>query len=227
MNSRQRLSVAFGIVFLSAALSVLAAPSLPDQLAIHWNAAGEPDGTMAQGPALALFPALAGAVVTLLAIVPRIDPLADNIAAFRPTYDWFVVAFAGFLAVVHAGVVAFNHGYEFDFTLLVVAGVAILYYLVGIVLDRAERNWFVGVRTPWTLESDEVWDRTHALASRLFKLTAAIAAVGLAFPDVAVYFLLVPTLATGGIAVGYSYYCYERLDGVETTDGSESNPRTP
>jgi len=76
-------------------------------------------------------------------------------------------------------VVAFNLGYEFDFTLLVLAAVAGLFYYIGFVLERAECNWFVGIRTPWTLESDAVWQRTHRLGGRLFKLTALFALVAL------------------------------------------------
>lgn len=212
MNSRHRFLIAAIFVLTSAILSVLAAPDLPAQMASHWNAAGEPDGTMTKPIALALIPAMAAVLLVVFAVIPRIGPLRENIATFRPVYDWFVVVFSAFMAVIHGGVIVFNLGYEFDFTLLVLAAVAGLYYYVGVLLAHAERNWFVGIRTPWTLSSDEVWERTHHLGSRLFKLTAIISLVGLFFGDAAIYFLIVPALLTAGITVIYSYYLYERIE---------------
>jgi uncharacterized membrane protein len=219
MHSTSRFGFAFVFLVSSVVLSAIAAPELPEQLAIHWNAAGQPDGTMAKVPALALIPAILAVLLGLFAVIPRVGPLRENIATFRPVYDWFVVAFSAFMAAVHGGIVAFNLGYEFDFTVLVQVAVALLFYFVGVLLTHAERNWFVGIRTPWTLSSDDVWDRTHELGSRLFKLTAVIAVVGLLFEEYAVYFLVVPALLTAGITLVYSYYLYERIEG-----GSESTP---
>jgi len=151
-------------------------------------------------------------ILGLFAVIPRIDPLRENIAEFRSYYDWFVVIFTIYMFVVHAGVVAFNLGYEFDFTYLILVAAAGLFYYSGVVLTHAKQNWFVGIRTPWTLSSEEVWARTHALGGRLFKLTAILTVVGLLFGNYALYFLLVPALLTAGGTIVYSYYLYERLD---------------
>ena len=212
MNSRHRFLIATVFVVISGAVSVLTAPELPTRMATHWNAAGQPDGTMPKAAALAFLPAMTAVLLVVFALVPRIDPLRENIAAFRPVYDWFVVVFTAFMAVIHGGVIAFNLGYEFDFTLLILTTVAGLFYYVGVLLEHAERNWFVGIRTPWALSSADVWDRTHRLGSRLFKLTALVALIGLFFGEYAIYFLVVPALLTAGITVVYSYYLYEQLE---------------
>ncbi|WP_224450502.1 SdpI family protein [Haloprofundus salilacus] len=222
MNSTHRFTAAALFVVISGALSVIAAPELPAQLVIHWNAAGQPDGTMAKTPALALIPVLSAALLVLFAVIPRIGPLRENITSFRPVYDWFVVVFTAFMATLHGGILAFNLGYEFDFTLFVLAAVALLFYYAGILLSRAKRNWFIGIRTPWTLSSDEVWDQTHELGSRLFKLTAVIALIGLLFGEYAVYFLIIPALLTAGVTLVYSYYLYEQIES-QSGSGSESN----
>jgi uncharacterized membrane protein len=212
MNTLQRFLIATGFIILSALVSIVAAPDLPNQMVTHWNVAGEPDATMSKAVTLVLFPAITAGLVALLAIVPRIDPRRENIAAFRPTHDWFVILITALMFVIHVGVVAFNLGYVFDFTLLVLAAVAGLFYYIGVVLECTERNWFVGIRTPWTLESDEVWQRTHHLGGRLFKLTALVALIGLAFDEYAIYFFLVPALGTGISTIVYSYYLYEKLE---------------
>ncbi|WP_255198307.1 SdpI family protein [Halorarius litoreus] len=212
MNTRQRFGLATVFVVLAAVVSLLAAPDLPAEIVTNWDAAGEPNGTMSKTAGLWLAPGFSAVLLVLFAAIPRIDPLRENIAAFRPYYDWFVVVFTGFMLLVHAGVVAFNLGYVFDFTLLVLVGVAAMFYYIGVLLSHAERNWFVGIRTPWTLSSDEVWDRTHALGGRLFKLTALLSLVGLLFGEYAIYFLLVPALPTAVVTVAYSYYLYERVE---------------
>lgn len=221
MNSRHRFLIATVFVVISGAVSVLTAPELPTRMATHWNAAGQPDGTMPKAAALAFLPAMTAVLLVVFALVPRIDPLRENIAAFRPVYDWFVVVFTAFMAVIHGGVIAFNLGYEFDFTLLILTTVAGLFYYVGVLLEHAERNWFVGIRTPWTLSSADVWDRTHRLGSRLFKLTALIALVGLFFGEYAIYFLVGPALLTAGITVVYSYFLYEQLERDSEPDVTE------
>jgi len=212
MKSTHRFALAAGLVVASGVVSVLAAPDLPEQMATHWNAAGVPDDTMLKPVALVLIPILTAVLLGMFAVIPRIDPLGENIGEFRPIYDWFVVGFTAFMAIVHGGIVAFNLGYEFDFVLLLLAAVAILFYLVGVLLDHVERNWFVGIRTPWTMSSPEVWEQTNALGATLFKLTAAVALVGLLFGEYAIYFLIVPVLVTASITVVYSYYLYERLE---------------
>lgn len=213
MQSTHRFALAAGLVVASGVVSVLTAPDLPEQLATHWNAAGVPDDTMSKPVALALVPTLTAVILGVFAVLPHIDPLGENIDEFRPIYDWFVVGFTAFMAIVHAGIVAFNLGYEFDFLLLLLAALAILFYLVGVLLDHVERNWSAGIRTPWTMSSPEVWERTNALGATLFKLTAAVAVVGLLFEKYAVYFLVVPVLLTAVITVVYSYHLYERLEG--------------
>jgi uncharacterized membrane protein len=223
MRSVQRLSAAAGIVLIAAALSAVAAPSLPERVVTNWDAAGRPAGTLPRAVAIWLTPAVMAGVVLLLSALPRVDPLRENVAAFRPTYDWFVVALTAFLFVVHAGILAFNLGYEFPFTSLIVAAVSLLVYYVGAVLPRTERNWFMGIRTPWTLSSDAVWDRTHRLGGRLFKLAAVVGLVGVASGEYAVYLLVGPVVAAAAVTAAYSYVVYARM---ERGDGGSVGPRS-
>lgn len=215
LTTRFRFGLAGLFVALSAAASLLAAPELPAELVTHWNEAGEPDGTLPKRTALVLLPALSAGLLGLFAIIPRIAPLGENIASFRRYYDWFVVVFSAYLSAVHAGIIAFNLGYEFDFVLLMLAGMAAMFYFTGILLEQAKRNWFVGIRTPWTLSSDEVWDRTHAVGAKLFKLTAVVSLAGLLLGDAAIYVFVGAGLTTSAITLGYSYYCYRQLDGSD------------
>lgn len=213
MTRSKPLLVAGGLVALSAVVSVVAGPSLPDRLVTRWNAAGQPDGSMAT--ALALFPALSAAVSGTFLVIPRIDPFGANIAAFRDAYDRFAAPVVAFLFVVHVGVVAFNLGYVDDVSALVVGA-------VGDLLPRAEPNWFVGIRTPWTLSSEAVWDRTHEVGGLLFELTAVFALGGLLFPAFTLDFVVAPAVDVALFVAGYSFYLYRTIDEHEApTSGAD------
>ena len=162
--------------------------------------------------AIWLLPAMMAGLLGLFAVLPRIDPLRENIAKLRPAYDWFVVVFSAFLLIIHVEILAFNLGYEFPFLNLILAGVALLFYYTGVLLSKAKRNWFIGIRTPWTFSDDDVWDETHRVGAKLFKLTAVLALIGLAFGEYAIYFLLVPLSITAFGTIAYSYYLYERTE---------------
>lgn len=212
LTSRHWFGLALGLVLISALLSVYAAPRVPAELVTHWNAAGEPDERMGKTVGLLLLPVTTAVLLAMFAAIPRIDPLRENIATFRGVYDRFVLVFTLFMTSLHAGIIAFNLGYQFDFLLFVLVGVSGLYYFVGVLLDAAERNWFVGIRTPWTLSSETVWERTHHLGARLFKAAAVIGLIGVAAGEYAIYFIVVPPLVVATLTIGYSYYLYERLD---------------
>jgi uncharacterized membrane protein len=210
LSTRLRFGVAALLLAVGAVASLVAAPDLPERMVTTWNAGGEPTGTLSRTVGMWLVPGLGAALLGLFAALPRIDPLGENVAAFRVHYDRFVVVFTAFLTAVHLAVLAFNLGYPVDVTTLAVAGSAALFYYVGTVLPHVEPNWFLGIRTPWTLSDDAVWERTHSLGARLFKLSALIAVAGLLVGEYAVYFLVGPALATAAITVVYSYVLYAR-----------------
>ncbi|KOX97622.1 SdpI family protein [Halorubrum tropicale] len=224
LSTRLRFGVAALLVAVGAAASLAVAPGLPERMVTQWNGAGEPTGTLPRTLGMWFVPGLAAGLIGLFALLPQIDPLGENIAAFRVHYDRFVVVVTAFLVAVHLAVLAVNLGYAVDVTTLAVAGAAALFYYLGTLLPHVEPNWFVGIRTPWTLSDDAVWDRTHALGARLFKLSAAIAVVGLFAGEYAVYFLVGPALATAAATVAYSYVLYAR--GPDEGDDGDASART-
>ena len=224
LSTRLRFAVATLLVVVGAAASLAVAPNLPEQMVTRWNGAGEPTGTLSRTAGMWLVPGLSAGLIGLFALLPRIDPLGENIAAFRVHYDRFVVVFTAFLVALHLAVLAVNLGYAVDVTTLAVAGGAALFYYVGTVLPHVEPNWFLGIRTPWTLSDDDVWDRTHALGAKLFKLSAAVGVVGLLAREYAAYFLVGPILATAVVTVAYSYVLYARAPSGGD-DGAAGTPK--
>lgn len=211
MDIRRSYLVGVGLVALSVLASALAYPEMPAEMGVHWNASGEADGRMARGYALALFPALVAVSLGLFAALPRIDPLGENVAQFRKQYDTFVVLLLAFLTYVHLLVLAANAGYEFEMIQALAPAVGGLFYYVGVLSEHAERNWFVGIRTPWTLSDEDVWKRTHERAAPLFKLAAVVAALGALVPAYAELLIAAPIAVVALYATVYSYVEYRRV----------------
>jgi uncharacterized membrane protein len=211
MSLRRSYLAGIGLVALSAAMSALAYPEMPAEMATHWNAAGEIDGRTPKALALALFPALSAGMLALFALLPRIDPLGENVAAFREQYDTFVVLLIAFLTYVHGLVIAANAGYVFGMVQALAPAIGALYYYVGVLSAHAERNWFVGIRTPWTISDDEVWKRTHQRAAPLFKFAGVAAALGALVPAYAELLLAAPVFAVALYSTVYSYVAYRKV----------------
>jgi uncharacterized membrane protein len=210
MNLSRRDLAGGGIVLLMALAAALLYPRLPERMAIHFSAAGEPDGYLARPLAVALLPGVAVAVLLLFKAIPAIDPLGGNVERFQRYYDFFVVFTVGILAYVHGLVLAYNIGYRFDMTTVVVPLLAVTFVVAGYVIENAKQNWFVGIRTPWTLSDEEVWDRTHERAGVLFKLAGLVSLLALVFPGYFEVIVIAPVAAAALLATVYSFVLYRR-----------------
>ncbi|MGA9401722.1 SdpI family protein [Haladaptatus sp.] len=211
MKGRKSYLVALALVVVSFALSVYYYPRMPDQIATHWNASGNADGTMPKLWGLFLLPTMTAGLLVLFAAIPRIDPLRENIAEFRRYYDLFIVLFVAFMLYMQVLIVLWNLGYRFDFTMVLSPAIGVLYYFIGALMSRVERNWFIGVRTPWTLSDDRVWKRTHSRAGPLFKIAGIIAILGAFVPRYAIYLMVGPVILVAAYLMLYSYVEYRRV----------------
>jgi len=199
-----------GIVLLSLLLAICFYPAMPEAMVSHWNALGEPDGYAPKALALFAVPAMSAAVVALFAIIPRIDPLGANVRKFRRQYDTFVALFAAFMLALQAEVVLWNIGMFVSPNVVLSVGMAALFFYAGVLFESAKRNWFVGIRTPWTMSSDRVWDRTHKLAAKMFKAAGIVALAGALLPEYAVLLVLAPVMIVAIYSVAYSYVEYSK-----------------
>ncbi|MGC9310469.1 MAG: SdpI family protein, partial [Candidatus Aenigmatarchaeota archaeon] len=172
--------------------------------------AGEVDGYMTKFWGVFLMPLVLAAVLVMFWIIPKIDPLKRNIAKFRKYYDELILLLAGFLFYIHSLTIVWNLGYRFNMSLMIIPAMGFLFYYLGILTENAKRNWFVGIRTPWTMSSERVWDKTHRLGGKMFKASALIAFSGLLVPEYAIWLAMVPVLFSSAYLVIYSYLEYRK-----------------
>ena len=94
--------------------------------------------------------------------------------------------------------------------LMLIPAISILFYYVGVLVEHAKKNWFIGIRTPWTLSSNIVWKKTHKLGGKLFKFLALLILISLFFPNEFAFIILISVLAVSFYIIVYSYFEYEK-----------------
>lgn len=199
--------IAFSFIL---AVSLYLTPCFPEKVASHWNIAGQVDGYLPKFWGLFLMPLLSLALFLLFILIPKIDPLKENIEKFRKYYNGFIVLIMLFFFYLYALTIAWNVGFRFNMGQFLVPAFAVLFYYTGILMENSKRNWFVGIRTPWTMHSDTVWEKTHKLGGKLFKATAIIAALGLFLPRYAFWLVIVSAVCASLIPIVYSYLEYQK-----------------
>jgi len=198
------------LIALSFVIAIYFYPQMPEKMASHWNSQGAADDYMPKLWGLFLMPFVSIAILLMLLIIPKLDPLRANILKFGKYFDMFILLIIGFLFYIYALTIIWNLGTTFNMSTAVIPALAILFYYIGILMENSKRNWFVGIRTPWTLSSDSVWDKTHALGGKLFKLVAVISLLGLLTGKYAFLFLLIPIFSVVIITLVYSYIIYQK-----------------
>ncbi|HEU4829755.1 MAG TPA: SdpI family protein [Gemmatimonadales bacterium] len=192
-----------------------ALPGLPDQVATHWGLNGEPDGWSSRTTAVVLLPLLGLGIAALLAFLPRTDPRRKDFELHADTY--WLVANASLIVIsaIHTGVIGFNLGWPIPLSRVVAIGIGGLFVLIGNVMTRMRPNWFMGIRTPWTLSSDLVWRKTHRMAGYGFVSAGILVMLaGLLRPEWASWVMIISIAVTAFGSVVYSYLLWreERED---------------
>lgn len=177
----------------------------------HWNVAGQVDGYMTRFWALFIMPFISVGMFLLFLLIPKIDPKRANITIFRKYFDNFIVLIIAFLFYLYLLTLAWDLNFRFDMIQFLSPSFAVLFYYAGVLIEHSKQNWFIGIRTPWTLSSKKVWIKTHSLGGKLFKTCGILSLFGIIFPTIAVIFVLVPVLVTTVGVFAYSYFLYQKI----------------
>ena len=169
INQRYYLGAAAVILSTIAGITV-AYPHLPPMVPVHWNAHGEVNGW---GPKWSLFlygPGMMVLMVLLFAGLPWLSPKKFEVDSFRPTYLYIMIVIVAMLAYIQILILIVGLGLVLDVSRAVTGGICLLIALLGNVLGKVRRNFYVGVRTPWTIADERVWNATHRFAAKTFFL---------------------------------------------------------
>lgn len=206
-----------GLILVSFIPSIIFYPKLPDQIPMHWNLSGEVDrygdklygAFFSQGVNLFVF--------FLLLITPKIDPRKENYQKFQKAYTIFRWAFAitfiiiSQLTLVYTLIDMENLPSYLDISFIIPILVSALLIVIGNYLGKIQHNYFVGIRTPWTLNSEKVWHKTHRLAGKLFVFTGISGIIGSFFAPIVTFAMLIgPVIITVVVTTLYSYLQFRK-----------------
>jgi uncharacterized membrane protein len=196
------------MVAISAFVGFYLSPYMPDQMASHWGANGEVNGYTSKNFGLYFMPVLSLIMYGIFRLLPKIDPYKKNFTQFENYFNTFIIVIFSFLFYIYLLTLFWNLGYRFNMIQVLSPAFAVIFYYTGVLTSKAHRNWFVGIRTPWTMSSEIVWNKTHAIGGKLFKVVALLTLFGTLFPQYATFLLLIPVLATTIFVFAYSYWEY-------------------
>lgn len=200
------------VLLADLAFGLWALPRLPERVPVHWNVAGEADGFGPAWQLAVLMPAVALVLWAILLVVPLADPLRRNYARFPRTLRLFRWVVPLMTVALHLVVAAGQLGAPLDAGRGIQVVLAVVFVVMGNSMGRLKHNWFVGIRTPWTLASEEVWTRTHRLAAPIWVAGGLVQLAGAFLPGAAGAGLFAASLAAMVLVpTGYSFVLFRRL----------------
>lgn len=207
---KEKFSLA--VLLLSFIFAAWAYPRMPEIVPTHWGINGEPDGFSSREFGAWFFPFLNLGLYVMLIVVPKIDPKKKNYAKFESSYRLIRTVMVVFLSLIYVAASLAGIGYDVDIGRVVPVLVSALIILIGNVIGRVKFNYFVGVRTPWTLANETVWKKTHLFASRSMVVGGLIALAASLFLEKQMLFAVFMTaiLASSFVPVIYSYFVYQK-----------------
>lgn len=209
MSTKLTNSIIFALWLLLAGVSAWFYQALPAEVAIHWNAKGEVDGYATRFWGVALMPIMMLGLWALFYFLSKKVNQSQSQGFQNPAFNLLQVGFFFFMSVIGGATLAINLGVEIDITKVIMLMLGGLFVLLGFLLPKMERNIWAGVRLPWTLRSDWVWQKTHQFAGKLF-IVLGVIILGLSFlaSEWVIFALLFLPI---GVLLALAVYSY-RLD---------------
>ena len=170
------------VVLVALIASVWAYPNLPERIPTHWDLDGNVNGYSSRlwgafGLPLAMVILYAG-----MRFLPIVDPRRENYAKFAGAYDGIILAVLLFMLGIHAIVLRAGMGHPISMQKVLPLSLGLLFIVIGTLLPRARSNFFVGIRTPWTLSSEKSWEKTHHAGGYVFAFIGLVMAASAFLP---------------------------------------------
>ena len=210
MKIRVSTAAQLGLFVVAMAYSLYMAAQLPDTVPTHWGLNGQPDSYGSKWMDLLLMP---GVILLMAALTPalaKISPSQFQVGAFEETYGYVAFLVGALMFAIHVVIVQASIGRHLDMTRLMMFVMFAFFALIGNVMGKIKRNFFMGIRTPWTLADERVWIATHRYGGRLWLVGGVIGAIA-ALIGVPFAILIALLLVMAFLPILKSYQLYQKL----------------
>lgn len=212
INNLKKEWYILAIILASLAFGIYVYPQLPDKIPTHWNIRGEIDGWSGKAFGVYFFPLLNLILYPLMILLPKIDPRRQNYAHFSKTYKLLRITLHIFFAAIYIISLLVALGYPLRVDFIVRLAVSLLILIIGNYMGKFKHNYFVGIKTPWTLASEEVWVKTHRFGAPLWVIAGLLGIVLSFFRQAwAGYLSIGSFIVIAIVPIIYSYLIYRKL----------------
>ncbi len=201
------------LIVLAYIIGISAYSCLPDVMPSHWNIKGEVDSWTSKNFAVFFFPSLALGIYILMLFIPRIDPLRKNYPKFYLPYYWLRTILIFFFVSMYLYTIAAGAGFKMNINYFIIPAISLLFIVMGVFLPRIKKNYFVGIKTPWTLHSEEVWDKTHKVGGKLFMAAGIVSLLSIFIPSYSFQILITAIIVASFGSIIYSYFAFRQSGG--------------
>lgn len=200
------------LIVLGFALGVYFYPSLPDKVPINWNSKGEVSGYGSKFLGAYGIAVVNLAIYLMFLVLPYIDPKRKNYEKFQSTYQYLKYLLIIFLFGAEVTTLLIITGNVVNITVFIQILLSLLFILLGNVMGRFRHNYFVGIRTPWTLANEKVWRKTHRMAAPLWVIggitNIVLTIIGMDFDGMANLIIMAVIVI---VPIVYSYIIYQQI----------------
>ncbi len=196
------------IIIFSAFVGFALYPQLPHEVPVHWGPQGVVDAWFSKNLAVIFFPVLILLIYLMLTFIFLFDPLKKNYFEFSEAFFWFRTIMVLFLSFIYLFSLTAAIKGELDIIYFIIPTLSLFLIYLGLFLPSVKRNYFIGIRTPWTLHSEKVWDKTHYFSGKIFIGAGILSFFSILFSEYAFYIFLFIILGLVFIPSVYSYYLF-------------------
>jgi uncharacterized membrane protein len=209
--TRKYFIIAFALMVICLLATAILYPHLPSQIPSHWNGHGQVDGYSAKWTLFLVDPGIMLGMIGLMAALPWLSPRHFEVEPFRSTYLYIMVVFVAYLALIHGLILWAAVSGRTHIDRAIMGGVCLLFVLLGNVMGKVRRNFYIGIRTPWTIADERVWNVTHRLAAKTMVLGGLIGLIP-ALAGAPAWITIAALLVGAFVPAIYSLIYYKKLE---------------
>ncbi len=184
---------------------------LPNEVPTHWGPNWLPDAYGSKLLNVVLFPVLALFIVVLFPILSKIDPKKENYEKFGKSWEIIQFAIIWFFAYIYFVILYLSLHVNISISPFMLFGLWILFVILGNYFWKIRQNYFIGIKLPWTLSSEEVWNKTHRFSGKLFVISGILFLINSFLNFYPIWIFIVSLIVIVLFPVLYAYMSYKKM----------------